>query len=625
MIRKLLILCALSSPILAQTTTIYTGTIKDLSGNAVTSGKVTFTLAPSTDSTIPGIGRFVPTTIACTINADGTLSAQPSGACTVASNTSISPTGTAYKICIQPYFAQPGSCFFDYAVVSTKDISTAAPTLSTGPLNYGGLPGPPINFVGVWSSAITYPNGAMVVSGNNTYISLQPGNLNNTPASSPTFWSLTQTTPAIVPTPSGVQTVTQPIVGGMQTTLQANSINGQFNEELFTGSTVADRVNAAVAACGTQAGCYVIIPTNETATTVGWATPPSNVSVEDQRFFGGNGFALNGNPDFHFYHQYLVNAKGLQAWETLPGTLNSGPWGVDIEAVSDGTAPQPTAHDGVHGNVGGLIIFAQRQTGSNRAMWGQNINVQYANFTNVMDGLEIDLNNNASADDPGDGTAGIALNLIGGTNTSSRSGVAILVGNVASQTNSGFTTGIGINAVRDIAVNIASTSSKLADIFVSLPDSSAAKTAIAVSSSTIANAQFTVMDSGDVVAQKIRGLKFLSIGAPDLTMGGAELAFNQTGAQEMDLLSVHASGPPGGFNFYSAITGGSLGTPVFSVSGSGVLAWGATGTAISDSAVVAQMGIATAGQIACIKATSPRTVGYCSGTITTGASACTCN
>jgi hypothetical protein len=131
----------------AQTTTTYTGTIKDLAQNPVTTGQVNFTLAPATDSTVPGTGRFTPSTIHCNINADGTLSGYVggvlSGACIVTSNTSLSPTGTSYRICIQPQFATPGSCFYDYALGGSKDISTAAPTLSTGPLNYGGTPGGP--------------------------------------------------------------------------------------------------------------------------------------------------------------------------------------------------------------------------------------------------------------------------------------------------------------------------------------------------------------------------------------------------------------------------------------------------------------------------------------------------
>src|ERR1700679_2891580 len=89
----------------AQTTT-YTGTIKDLSLNPVTSGQVTFTLAPSTDSTLPGTGRFTPRTITCSITGSGALTASNGvSACTVASNTSISPSGTSYRICIQPGFA----------------------------------------------------------------------------------------------------------------------------------------------------------------------------------------------------------------------------------------------------------------------------------------------------------------------------------------------------------------------------------------------------------------------------------------------------------------------------------------------------------------------------------------
>lgn len=147
--RKLLKLAAmfalgiLSGIAFGQTTATYTGTIKDLGNNVVTSGQVTFTLAPSNDSTIPGTGRFTPSTITCNIQPDGTLQSQSGGACTVTKNSALSPNGTSYRICIQPYFATPGSCFFDYAITDSKDISTIAPTLSTGPVNYGGIPGPP--------------------------------------------------------------------------------------------------------------------------------------------------------------------------------------------------------------------------------------------------------------------------------------------------------------------------------------------------------------------------------------------------------------------------------------------------------------------------------------------------
>jgi hypothetical protein len=177
---------------LGQTTT-YTGIIKDLSLNVVTSGQVTFTLSAPVDSTLPGIGRFTPTTVNCNINADGSLSGYVaglvSGACIVASNTAISPSGTAYRICIQPYNLAPGSCFYDYAVTASKDITTVTPTLQTGPLNYNGVPGPPLNVTGIWSSTYTYHVGDVAVSAGITYLSLAGSNLNNAPASSPTFWS----------------------------------------------------------------------------------------------------------------------------------------------------------------------------------------------------------------------------------------------------------------------------------------------------------------------------------------------------------------------------------------------------------------------------------------------------
>lgn len=144
--RKILLFLLMTGSGFAQTSQTYTGTIKDLSGAVVTSGQVNFTLAPPTDSTIPGVGRFTPTTIPCNINADGTLSGYVagvvSGACVVTANISLSPSGTSYRICEQPYFATPGSCFFDYALGGTKDISSIAPTLSTGPINFAAPAGP---------------------------------------------------------------------------------------------------------------------------------------------------------------------------------------------------------------------------------------------------------------------------------------------------------------------------------------------------------------------------------------------------------------------------------------------------------------------------------------------------
>lgn len=53
-----------------------------------------------------------------------------------------------------------------------------------------------------WSSATTYPGGALVSSGGNVYRSLQASNANHTPASSPTWWKLT---PTLQVEPGGLQ------------------------------------------------------------------------------------------------------------------------------------------------------------------------------------------------------------------------------------------------------------------------------------------------------------------------------------------------------------------------------------------------------------------------------------
>lgn len=214
--RKFLLLFLMTGAAMAQsaTTTTYTGILTDLSQQPITSGQVTFTLTPSTDSTLPGTGRFIPSTINCNINIDGTFSGfvagVVSGPCMVTRNTAISPGGTAYRICIQANYSTPGSCWYDYATTATKDISTPVPTLSTGPTNYGGVQGPPLDFQGTWSASTTYGSGQVVSYNNQVYISLGVGNLNNIPSSSPSNWSIVMEPASLTAAPTVDQTVTQP-------------------------------------------------------------------------------------------------------------------------------------------------------------------------------------------------------------------------------------------------------------------------------------------------------------------------------------------------------------------------------------------------------------------------------
>jgi hypothetical protein len=150
--RLLLILGLLVGISQAQTTTTITGTIKDLSQALVTSGKVTFTLQPSRDTTISGLARFSPQQVVCLINASGLIKAQDgTSVCTLTMNTALNPPGTYYRVDVWPFNVKTSSFTF-YAVLSTYDWSTVVPTPTTAPAQ---------NFVDIFST--------QTIGGNKTF------------------------------------------------------------------------------------------------------------------------------------------------------------------------------------------------------------------------------------------------------------------------------------------------------------------------------------------------------------------------------------------------------------------------------------------------------------------------
>jgi hypothetical protein len=164
--------------------------------------------------------------------------------------------GMAYRICIQPYFNTPGSCFYDYALGGTKDISSIAPTLPTGPINYSGAQGPPIPFLGLWSSSTVYTLGQAVSFANAVYISLTNPNLNNNPSTSTANWSVVLQPASLLSLPGATQTVILPT----GTTFAVNSLNGVLNASLFAGADIGAKVNAAnIAAGATAADIWVTV------------------------------------------------------------------------------------------------------------------------------------------------------------------------------------------------------------------------------------------------------------------------------------------------------------------------------------------------------------------------------
>lgn len=112
-----------------QSLTTITGTMRDQTGALITSGQVVFTLQPGIDTMTSGIARFSPTEVDCTINGSGLVKALDGvSACTLVQNTSIQPSGTSYRACLQPGFISPGSCFVFYALTSSLDITTTPAT-----------------------------------------------------------------------------------------------------------------------------------------------------------------------------------------------------------------------------------------------------------------------------------------------------------------------------------------------------------------------------------------------------------------------------------------------------------------------------------------------------------------
>jgi hypothetical protein len=158
--------------------TRYVGTVKDLTGTVVTSGRITWTLSNPSGGVISGTGAFVAATVSCLINASGTpvASSDSTSPCDIVNNTALTPTGTSYKICIQAYNASPGTCYNSFAIGGIIDISTIVPTPASQPYygTPGGAQGPPgvAGPMGPPGGSLSYPgvvsdgsNGMMASSG----------------------------------------------------------------------------------------------------------------------------------------------------------------------------------------------------------------------------------------------------------------------------------------------------------------------------------------------------------------------------------------------------------------------------------------------------------------------------
>lgn len=294
----LLLTCAL--PAAAQTTTTYTGTIKDLTQTVITSGRITFTLKPPGVSNISGSGSFVSSTVSCLINATGNPVSSSDGVspCVVTNNTSLTPTGTYYNICIQPYNQAPGSCLNAFALGGSVDISTLVPTAATQP-NYG----------------VGAANGIAPLDGS---ARLPEANL-------PTGAATTDTTSA--------QTFLGPITATVNNTLNPDMCVNTSKPSWCAGTDRGAWINAAVAyGLTTWGGVKVILPGTaaSVSTTIAITSLASyqNVTIDCQ----SGVLNYTGSGDL-FYLQNAAAVSNVRIQNcTLDGTgAGAAANGVDIQ------------------------------------------------------------------------------------------------------------------------------------------------------------------------------------------------------------------------------------------------------------------------------------------------------
>jgi hypothetical protein len=147
-------------------------------------------------------------------------------------------------------------------VISGQVTFTLTPSIdstisgTTGPLNYSGVPGRPLQFLGAWSSTTSYTLGQAVSYNNAVYISLTNPNANNNPASSTANWSIVVLPGSVLANPSLTQTISQP----SGTTFSVNSVNNVLEASQFAGVDIGAKINAAIANRGTSCGTISIAP-----------------------------------------------------------------------------------------------------------------------------------------------------------------------------------------------------------------------------------------------------------------------------------------------------------------------------------------------------------------------------
>ena len=315
------------------------------------------------------------------------------------------------------------------------------------------------------------------------------------------YKSICQTVSSAASAPIQSQTKTQPL-GPVEL---AADLRGILNEETFPGSTVAQRVRAAMTYCGSDV-CTITIPSYAPAGLISESTLPDNVVLKDLRFFHGVGFAMGSNevgaPHLFSAFNFQTFQAGNQSWDKVGD--GSGTFTMDLEAHAVGGG---FAHDATRANSGALLLYSER-TGGSRPNWGVDINTQYSNLNNTSYAIEVDEVNNSDADDPGDGTVGDGIQLIASSNTGKKTGVGLFI----SGSNTQWQNGIDVVSYANTGLLLTSSRSKVSDIRIGLPDADPKKASIVLTTSTIANAQAAIFDDGSAKFNHLTSRGNVSVG-----------------------------------------------------------------------------------------------------------------
>lgn len=381
--------------------------------------------------------------------------------------------------------------YYKYAVCSspsacgTYDVVLA----SVGP------PGPPFDNQGIWSATFGYLSGQVVTFGTSVYMSKVSGNLNHQPDISPSQWALISLPGSVISAPGGSQSVIQPT----GTTLASTSTNGMLNEELFSGSTVIDRVNTAVTTCTTvyTNTCLVVIPPYAPS-GFGWAIPPNNVTIEDQRNLNGFGYPNGELTGMRANIHYVYHAGANDPNET--GCTFCGKNVLVVDATADGGVTD----NGSNASLQSFVASSHRLSTSHRQTWAGNFVNNFKTIDQTAIGIEIDTSNESGADDTGLFTKGLTI-----VNNGNHSGIGLQINSLNGvspplPTFRGFEINIDNEDYHVYGMKLASRdTARVADLYIVPTDDSNATASIIGRNSTDSSTKWSIQDDGAATFSKM--------------------------------------------------------------------------------------------------------------------------